>query len=232
MFLSRQLSGHALCTCILITWEGSQLRRIKPKNGLSVSMALSGINQIDFIEVVVDSHLCYWLCLVGVWYFVGFGSCLAFFVCFVLLFVCLYCFFVIGRHWLSLLCDPLLPISVFQASWVASCLFVFVLFFTSVEMLVLRFLFTTLHSFESYWILIVQFLAASSSHPALIWHHSQIIYEEMKLTVPQFRLSVKKVVVLDPGHIPWNIAWYFLTIWLSTNIWNILNRAVCYFYFS
>lgn len=128
-------------------------------------------------------------------------------------------------HRLSLTCDPQVPISVLQASWVAICSLVFVLFITSVEILIFVFLFFTLHSLESYWILIMWFLAAFSSYSVLVWHHSQIIYLELKLTAPQFRLSVKKI--LDPGQIPWNIAWYFLTIWLSTNMWNIFNRAVC-----
>lgn len=193
MFLYRHLSGHALCSCMPVAGEMSQLKRIKPKNGQRVSTALSRIKKIDFIEVVVYSNLCYWPCLVRVWYFVGFESYLAFFVGFVLLFVCLFCFLVIGvANGLLLLCDPQLPISVLQASWVASCLLVFVLFITSVEMLILIFLFTTLHSLESYWILILRFLAASSSHPALVWHHSQITYKALKLTVPQVRVSVGK----------------------------------------
>lgn len=196
-------------------------------------MAVSGINQIDFIEVVVDSRLCYWLCLVGVRYFVGFRFCLTFFVGFVLLFVCLWFFSVIGT---ALTFAPLTPCCLFLCYRLPELLIVYLYLCYSLLLWKCWYLyFSLLHwiPLKSYWILILWFLATSSSHPALVWHHSQITYKELKLAIPQFRLSVKKIVVLDPGQITWNIAWYFLTIWLSANVWNLLNRAACsYFYFS
>lgn len=49
-----------------------------------------------------------------------------------------------------LTCDPQLPISFLQASSVADCFFVFVLFITCMEMLIFVLLFTKLHPLESY----------------------------------------------------------------------------------
>lgn len=63
---------------------------LSPKNECSISMALSGTNKIDFIEVVLDSCLCYWpilliLCLV--WLFL------------LVLFFCLCACFGLGFFW-------------------------------------------------------------------------------------------------------------------------------------
>lgn len=132
----------------------------------------------NIIEVLVNSCLCYWPCLVG---FLWVG------------------FFVLVWHWFMLTCDPQLPISFLQASSVASCSLVFMLFITSVEMLIFVFLFTKLHSLELYWILILWFLAASTPCPRLVSFTDQL---RGVLTVPMFRLSVKILIVLDPGQIP------------------------------
>lgn len=93
-----------------------------------------------------------------------------------------------------LTCDPQLPVFFLQASSFASCFLVFVLFITSVEMLILVFLFTKSRCPESYCDLLRHLhplqlgVVCRSVRRSTNCSHIQVICEESS--------------VLDQGHIP------------------------------